>query len=274
MLGTTPDPAQYLFCTFWASTRSPAPVIGINFIFPSLFHIRLWKGQLYLQLQIHICVVPFKGPVHLHLQSHLCLTLEHRGSTPDPAPAPAPNLCCTFWGSTPSPASVPSLFHIRLCGGLIPSPDPYKCCTFEGQLHLWLQSHPHLTLDHRWSTPSMAPASDPYLCYTFWGPTPSLAPVPSMFHLRSWGWVNSIYGSRSIFVPLPPYYLEVVMVSGVVHFEGPLHHQLQFNVHFALDYVEGINSMSGSNSRTIFVLHLWGSTPSLPPVLSMSHLRS
>ena len=127
----------------WRSTPSPPQV-------PSMFHIRLCWGQfqtqhnicfvpfehplhlqlqshicftldyvwgqhqiqLQMQMQIHICVVPFKGPVHLHLQSHLCLTL-------DPEPAPAPNLCCTFWGSTPSPAPVPSIFHLRSCGAIV-----------------------------------------------------------------------------------------------------------------------------------------------------------
>ena len=43
-------------------------------------------------------------------------------------------LCCTFWGSTPSPAPVPSMSHLTLCGGSTrdqdPAPDPYLCCTF------------------------------------------------------------------------------------------------------------------------------------------------
>ena len=172
------------------------------------------RGQLQIQLQLQICVVPYEGPLHLWLQSLLCLTLDHKWSTLSLAPASDPYLCHTFWGptpspwlqyhlcliirswggvnsiygsrsifvlyliwgSTPSPPLVLSMFHIRLCGGLIPSPDPYLCCTFGGS-------------------------------------TPSPAPVPSMFHIRLWG-VNFIYGSSSS------------IHICVVPFEGPLHHHL------------------------------------------------
>ena len=162
---------------------------------------------------------------------------------------------------------VPCMFHIRLCGG--------------NQLHLWLQLQIHICVVY------------------FEGPLHLHLQSHLCFTLDYLGrGINSISGSssRSIFCvvpfedPLHPWlqyhlcfildheggqlHLWLQINICVVHFEGPLHHQLQFNVHFALDYVEGINSMSGSNSRIIFVLHLWGSTPSLPPVLSMSHLRS
>ena len=109
------------------------------------------------------------------------------------------------------------------------------------------------------STPS--PAPDPYLCYTFWVSTPSPAPVPSMFPIRLCG------GNQLQF------WLQLQIYICVVPFEYPLHHQLHFHVHFTLDYVGGINSMSGSNSRSIFVLHLWRSTPSPPQVPSMFHIR-
>ena len=61
--------------------------------------------------------------------------------------------------------------------------------------------------------------------------------------------------------------------------EGPLHLQLQFHPCLTLDHVgEGVNSRSGSNSRSIFGLQLFdlnlGSTPFLAPVPSMSYLRS
>ena len=175
--GSTPDLAldPYLCCTFWGSTPSPAPV-------PSMSHLRSCLGG-QLQIQIPICVVSFQDPLHLWLQSHLCLTFEHvcRGSTPDTALDPY--LCCTFWGSTPSPAPVPSMSHLRsYVGGKLQIQLWIHICVvpFDGILHLQLQlqSHLSLTLDHGEST------LDPDLCCTFWGPTLSWAPVPSMSHLR------------------------------------------------------------------------------------------
>ena len=120
-------------------------------------------------------------------------------------------------------------------------------------------------------------------------------PVPSMFHIRLHGGINSISGSssRSIFVlyllrstpspsPVPSMFHIRYFVGGqlhlhicvcVVYFEGPLHLQLQSHVCFTLDYVGEINSISGSSSRSIFVLYLLRCTPSPSPVPSMFHIR-
>ena len=129
-------------------------------------------------------------------------------------------LCCTFWGSTPSPAPVPSMSHLTLCGGSTrdqdPAPDPYLCCTF------WasppspapVPSMSHLTLCGG-STRDQDPAPDPYLCCTFWGSTPSPAPVPSMSHLKSCGaiiWVPKIlhYLHKWTFHPIFLFYLNII----------------------------------------------------------------
>ena len=52
------------------------------------------------------------------------------------------------------------------------------------------------------------PDPDPYLGCTFWGSTLSLAPVPSMSHLRLWWGVNSGCRSSSIF-GLKSFYLNL-----------------------------------------------------------------
>ena len=45
-------------------------------------------------------------------------------------PAPDAYLCCTFAGSIPSLASVPSISHLISCGGATPSAAPYLGCNF------------------------------------------------------------------------------------------------------------------------------------------------
>ena len=43
----------------------------------TLFYLQKWTFYPLMQLQIHICVVPFQGQLHLWLQSHLCITIDH-----------------------------------------------------------------------------------------------------------------------------------------------------------------------------------------------------
>ena len=117
-----------------------------------------------------------------------------RGSPPDLHPAPDPYLCCNFFdlnlGPTPSPATVPSMSHLRSCGRSIqdpdPAPDSYLHCNLWGSTPspAPVPSMSHLRSCGR-SIPD--PDPDPYLCCTFWGSTPSLALVTSMCHIRSCG---------------------------------------------------------------------------------------
>ena len=86
----------------------------------------------------------------------------------------------------------------------------YMCVVpFEGPLHLQSQSHLCLALDYlERSTPDPDPALDPYLCCTFWGSILTLAPVPSMSHLRLCG--------RSTLAPTPvPSLSDLSLIWGV-----------------------------------------------------------
>ena len=87
-----------------------------------------------------------------------------------------PYLCCTFWGSTPSLAPVPSMSHLRSCRGQLQIWIQLQIHIwlhlFElrlGPLYPWLQSHLYLTLDHvggqLWI---WYPAPNAYLGCTFW----------------------------------------------------------------------------------------------------------
>ena len=72
------------------------------------------------------------------------------GSTLDPDPDPDPYLCCTFWGTTPSVAPLPSMSHLRSCRGstldLDPAPDPYLGCIFWPEFSLyWYYVNPVLS---------------------------------------------------------------------------------------------------------------------------------
>ena len=207
MWGSSPDldpsPDPYFNYNFWGSTPSLAAV-------PSMSHLRSCGGQvqIWIPLQIHILIAIFESPLHLWLKSYLCLMLDHvGGSTPDLDPSPDPYLGCNFWESTPSLAAVPYMSHLRSCGGQpwiwIHLQIHIWVVLFESPLHLWLQSHLCLTLDHVGG--------------------------------QLWIWIH----------------LKIHILIAIL--EGPLHLWLQSHLCLTLDHV-GVKSKSGSISRSIFVL--------------------
>ena len=102
-----------------------------------------YQLQIWIQLQIHICVVPFEGPLHLWFQCHLCFTLDRVGVN---------SRSSSRLGSTPFLAPVPSMSCLRSCGGQLwirIQLQIHICVVpFEGPLHPQLESHLCLTLDH------------------------------------------------------------------------------------------------------------------------------
>ena len=114
-----------------------------------------------MQLQIHICVVPFQGQLHLWLQSHLCITIDHVWRVNSGSGSSYRSifglylltLICVFCICV-VPFVVPLHLQLYLCLTLdhvgVHSQSRSSCRSIfvlscEGQLHLWLQSHLCLT---------------------------------------------------------------------------------------------------------------------------------
>ena len=71
----------------------------------------------------------FEGQLHLWLKSHLCLTLDHVEGQLQMWIQFQIHICVVpFQDCTPSLAPVPSMSHLISCGGSIP--DPYLGCNF------------------------------------------------------------------------------------------------------------------------------------------------
>ena len=181
---------------------------GVNSICSSIFGLQLFD--------LNLGSTPYPQPyVFFKIES-----LFHN-------PPPDPYLCSTFWGSTPSLAPVTSMSDFRSCAD---------------QLWFWIQLQIHI-----WAVPF-----DLKL-----GSTPSLAPVQSMSKLRSRGGLTP-----DLDPPLDPYLCSTfcgstpspaLSMSDPRSCWGPLSIQIQLKIHICVV--------------------LWGSTPFLAPVTSMSHLQ-
>ena len=109
-------------------------------------------------------------------------------------------------GPIQSPTPVPSISHLSSCGGstldLDPAPYAYLGCNFLTSVYgsLQFQSHLCLTLANVWGQLWIWIQLHMHIWVVLFdinlGCMPSLAPIPSMSHLKSWG-INSGYGSSS-----------------------------------------------------------------------------
>ena len=70
----------------------------------------MWGDQ--LQIQIHICIVPFEGALQLRLWSHLCLTLDYVGGNSSSNSSPISIQPELIGGSTPEKSGVNCTFCV------------------------------------------------------------------------------------------------------------------------------------------------------------------
>ena len=268
-----------------------------------------------MQLQIHICVVPFQGQLHLWLQSHLCITIDHVWGVNSGSGSSSRSifglylltLICVFCICV-VPFVVPLHLQLYLCLTLdhvgVHSQSRSSCRSIfvlscEGQLHLWLQSHLCLTFRscvcRGINTVSGSSSRSIFLQVIIWNTNnPMLSSklnvlshnsIPSGYIWKIHSQVGVAFSRQSFWGPTTLCYFQTCMfcprtLFHIVRFEKFLHKQGSIFEVIILSTKNTIlssklNILSHNPAPDAYLCCTFaGSIPSLASVPSMSHLRS